>query len=178
MPTSTTRAHRLLRVCTAGVLLAGCAGAATTADADPTASAAGAVPAPPTTTPTDRATPTPDRSDASSEAHMISFAVEGGFTGQMRSLHVDPDGAALVEVSGRSARGRLDAARVDAIVAELDASGLFDRDRTFPAPEGADQQRFGITYDGATIVAYDATVPTELTAAVLLLEESLRDVQR
>lgn len=109
---------------------------------------------------------------------MISFAVEGGFANQMRCLRVDPGGEALVEVSGRSSSGQLDAARVEAIVTELDASGLFDRDRTYPAPAGADQQRFEIAYDGATIVAYDATVPSDLTEAVRLLEESLRDVQR
>ena len=109
---------------------------------------------------------------------MISFAVEGGFTNQIRSLDIDPDGAAHVEVSGRSADGRLEAARVDAIVSELDASRLFDRDRTYPAPEGADQQRFEITYEGATLVAYDATVPDELVDAVRLLEASLREAQR
>lgn len=109
---------------------------------------------------------------------MISFTVEGGFTNQIRSLRIDPGAEALVEVSGRSASGQLDAERVQAIVAELDASGLFDRDRTYPAPAGADQQRFEITYDGATVVAYDATVPPELTEAVRLLDESLRDAQR
>lgn len=176
----------MLRVCAAALVLAGCAGAGPATDVDPTASAAGPIAA--ASAPAGRTVdgaPGPVDGDAPStgpgpgrEQAMISFAVEGGFTGQMRSLRVDRDGRALVEVSGRSASGQLDRQQVDAIVAELDASGLFDRDRSYPGPEGADLQRFEITYAGATVVAYDPTVPPELTEAVRLLEEALRAAQR
>lgn len=109
---------------------------------------------------------------------MISFAVEGGFANQMRTIRIDPAGHAEVELSGESVRGELDTARVAQIVAQLEACGLFDRDRAYPPPRGIDLQRYEIAYGGATIVAYDTTVPPELTEAVRLLEESLRAVQR
>lgn len=104
----------------------------------------------------------------------VYFEVDGGFTNQIRSLSVGSDGEAEVEVSGRSSTRRLPGERIDAITTELDRSGLFDRDRTYEASGGADLQRYQIRYRGATVVAYDTTVPSELTAAVRLLEEALR----
>jgi hypothetical protein len=178
----TTCALHLLCACAAGMLVVGCAGAG---PAQPAASRPPSSPATVSTdaprddsaTPAAPGTPTPDRPPAGEEDAMISFAVEGGYTGQMRSVTIDPDGEARVDVMGSTARDQLDAAQVDAIVAELDRSALFDRDREYPAPAGADQQRYEITYDGATVVAYDGTVPPELTEAVRLLEAALRDVQ-
>lgn len=110
---------------------------------------------------------------------MITFAVEGGIANLMRSLRIDPTGQIQVDVNGRSSRGELAAERVARIVAALESSGLFDRDRTYSAPPaGADLQRYEISYADATIVAHDTTVPPELKEAMDLLEEALRDVQR
>ena len=110
---------------------------------------------------------------------MIAFAVEGGIANQMRSLRIDPTGMAQTDINGSSAGGELDASRVAQIVAALESSGLFTRDRTYPAPpSGADLQRYEITYEDATVVAHDTTVPPELSQAIRLLEEALREVQR
>ncbi len=111
---------------------------------------------------------------------MIIFAVEGGFTGQLRSLRIAPDGAAVAEVSGRRSSADLTRDQVEAITAELDSSGLFTTGarHSYPPPQGADVQRYEIRYRGATVVAHDTAVPPELTTAVQLLQAALRDVQR
>lgn len=116
-------------------------------------------------------------STASSEpAHedpLIRFRVDGGFANQIRRITIGAGGTARIEVSGRPAERRLAPETIRAIVAELDASGLFDRDRTYPAT-GADLQRFEIRYAGATVVGYDTSLPEELRAAVRLLEAAIR----
>lgn len=104
----------------------------------------------------------------------VYFAVEGGFANQIRSISIAPDGSAVVEVSGRTAEGQVEAATVAEIVAELDRSGLFDRDRTYDVEGGADLQRYELRYAGHTIVAYDTTVPPELDTAIAMLEAAIR----
>ena len=107
----------------------------------------------------------------------IRFAVEGGIAGQMCHITIGPGGQAAVEVNGAVSDGQLDPATVDAIVAVLDRSGLFDRDRAYDA-SGADLQRYQIDYAGHTVVAHDTSVPAELTEVIPLLEGSLRAIQR
>ncbi|MGE0511258.1 MAG: hypothetical protein AB7Q42_20280 [Acidimicrobiia bacterium] len=105
---------------------------------------------------------------------LVSFQVEGGFANQMRSIVIARDGTATTEVSGLISEKQLDETTVETIVAELDRSGLFDEDRTYPA-EGADLQRFEIRYAGATLVAFDTTMPSALAEAVRLLEGAIRN---
>jgi hypothetical protein len=112
-------------------------------------------------------------SEPGHEDPLIWFQVEGGFANQIRTITIGTGGAARIEVSGRPAERRLAPETVRAIVAELDGSGLFDRDRTYPAT-GADLQRFEIRYAGATVIAYDTSLPAELRAAVRLLEAAIR----
>lgn len=108
---------------------------------------------------------------------VITFTVEGGFAAQLRSLQIDADGSSVAVVSGRRSTGRLPEAEVSAIVAELERSGLFTGDHTYDPPQGADLQRYEIGYAGATVVAYDTTVPAQLTDAVRLLQAALRSLQ-
>ncbi len=183
---------RLLVVGVAGLVLAACAGdggdGSDVASGSPSASGASVSPAPPTThaSTAGRASPSaqtsgtlvPTRSESVEGEPVITFAVEGGFTAQIRSLQIGADGAALAEVSGRRSVGRLPQDEVAAIVAELERSGLFSSDHTYPPPpKGADLQRYEIGYAGATVVAYDTTVPPELTEAVRLLQAALRATQ-
>lgn len=111
-----------------------------------------------------------------SQSMEVYFAVEGGFANQIRSLSIAADGAATAEVSGRSSQGEVEPAILRTIISELDGSGLFDQDRTYEATGGADLQRYEIRYDGATVVAFDTTVPAELTEVIRLLDETLRAV--
>ena len=104
---------------------------------------------------------------------LLYFAVEGGFANLARSLTVARDGSAVAELNGQRSARQIDAATRQAIVAELERSKLFDRDRTYPA-QGADLQRYEIRYAGATVVAYDTSVPDPLSRAVELLEAALR----
>ncbi len=113
---------------------------------------------------------------------MIVFSLTGGITAQDSELTLDPDGAALAVVHGYRSTGRVAAGELEAIVSELDASGLFTGDpgtgeRTFGPPWGFDLQRYSITYRGATVVAYDTTVPPELVRVIALLQNALRGVQ-
>lgn len=109
---------------------------------------------------------------------MITFGIEGGFAAQLRSLQISPDGDLVADISGRRSTGRLSKAQLAAIVAALDASGLFDADHSYPAPSnGADLQRYEITYRGHTVVAHDTTVPRALNGAVRLLDAALRAVR-
>lgn len=115
--------------------------------------------------------------DRGEEGAVIRFAVEGGFAHQMRTLQIEAGGTAVAVVSGRRSTSRLAERDVAAIVAELDRSGLFDEDRSFPPPQGADLQRYEIGYAGTTVVAHDTTVPPELAGAIRLLQAVLRAVQ-
>jgi hypothetical protein len=90
-----------------------------------------------------------------------------------RSITIGDGGAAEVETSGTTRDATVDPATVEQIVAELEASGLFHRDRRYDA-EGADLQRYEIRYAGATVVAFDTAVPGELTGAIELLEAAIR----
>ena len=103
----------------------------------------------------------------------VYFSVEGGLAGRMRTITISPDGSTVVEVSGRRTTGQLDRATGEAIVSQLDQSRLFDRDREYPA-QGADLQRYEIRYAGATVVAYDTSIPDRLNPAIQLLEGTLR----
>ena len=103
----------------------------------------------------------------------IYFAVEGGFANQRRSITIAAGGEATVDVNGVVSDAALDGVSRSAIVSELEASGLFDRDRTYDA-QGADLQRYEIRYAGSTMVAYDTSVPDELVEAIRLLEEAIR----
>ncbi len=103
----------------------------------------------------------------------VYFAVEGGIANLVRSISIDADGAAQIEVSGRSSPRTIDAATLEAIRDQLDQSELFDQDRVYEA-EGADLQRYEIRYAGHTVVSYDTSVPLGLTEAVRLLEEATR----
>jgi hypothetical protein len=133
---------------------------ATTGPADPATSEAGSG-----GTATGQSEEQPDMS--------IHFAVEGGFANLARSITIGDGGAAEVETSGTTRDATVDPATVEQIVAELEASGLFDRDRRYDA-EGADLQRYEIRYAGATVVAFDTAVPGELTGAIELLEAAIR----
>lgn len=112
-----------------------------------------------------------------SERNVITFRVEGGFSGQLRELTIEPDGAASATVSGRQSSGQVGVDQVAAIRQALDASGLFSGDHTYPPGQGADLQRYTIGYHGATVVAYDTTVPPSLTEAVSLLQKALHQIQ-
>lgn len=106
---------------------------------------------------------------------VVRFAVEGGFANLARSVTIDGDGAVIRIRSGQESAGRLSTDEVTAIERALDGSGLFDRDRQYPAPPGAaDLQRYEISYQGHTLVAYDTTVPPELNEAVALLDAATR----
>lgn len=115
---------------------------------------------------------TTDNAD-SKAAGSIYFSVEGGFTGLGRSMTITADGSTEIEVSGRRSTTEIDTATRQAIVAELDRSGLFDRNRNYPA-RGADLQRYEIRYRGATVVAQDTSVPEPLIHAIELLDAALR----
>lgn len=108
---------------------------------------------------------------------MIVFSVQGGITAQDSELILDPDGVAQAVVHGHRTTGHLPPQEIRAILAELDDSGQFAEDRTDDPPMGFDLQRYSITYQGATVVAYDTTVPPELVRAISLLENALREVQ-
>jgi hypothetical protein len=172
-------------------LMAGCAGGATeqgTGEGAP----APASPAAGRTTP---ASPVPATGSAPGSAqvslqvstHAVSteegenviwFAVEGGFAHQLRELVVAEDGTTQAVVSGRPSTGHLAAAALARIRAELDGSGLFGSgDHEYPPGRGADLQRYEIRYAGSTVVAYDSTVPGELTTAIQLLQQALLDTQ-
>ncbi|MDH3680446.1 MAG: hypothetical protein OEV40_10915 [Acidimicrobiia bacterium] len=103
----------------------------------------------------------------------IYFAVEGGYANLSRSITIAVDGEATKEISGRPSSLQLPPDQVTAIVEQLDGSGLFDRDRNYPA-SGADLQRYEIRYQDVTVVAHDTAVPPELTEAIQLLEAALR----
>jgi hypothetical protein len=109
-----------------------------------------------------------------SPAMLIHFAAEGGFAGQARSITVVDGGSAVVEMNGVASDEQLDREQLAAIVAELERSELFDRDREYEA-QGADLQRYEIRYAGSTVVAYDTSVPEPLQEAILLLEQAIRD---
>lgn len=105
---------------------------------------------------------------------MIEFSVDGGFANLARSISIASDGTVDRVRSRQASSGQLTAEQVAAIVAELDQSGLFDRDREYPPPPGAaDLQRYQISYRGVTVVSYDTTVPAELAGAIGLLEQAL-----
>ena len=102
---------------------------------------------------------------------LVDFSVEGGYANLARSVAISETGAYEVERSGHRSSGTMSQAELDALVAELDESALFDRDREYPPPAGAaDLQRYEIRYNGVTVVAYDTTVPPELTRAVSSLD--------
>ena len=106
---------------------------------------------------------------------VVRFEVQGGFANLARSVTISGDGAVTRVRSGQESTGRLSTDEVTAIERALDGSGLFDRDREYPAPPGsADLQRYEITYRGHTVVAHDTTVPAELNEAVALLDAATR----
>jgi hypothetical protein len=179
----------IVAVAATGLVLAGCGdqsptpGESTVRTASPTMSAGpeGTTPTVETnpTTPTSQPTSQPTITDGQEDV-VITFEVEGGYTAQQRSLRLGRRGAAVAEVSGRSWTGTLPPEEIDAIVAELEASGLFEdgAGHTFAPSAGADLQRYQIGFNGASVTAYDTTVPTTLTRAVQLLQAALRSLQR
>ena len=104
---------------------------------------------------------------------LIYFAVEGGIANQMRSIAIAPDGSAAVEINGRASTKTLPPATVTALTAQLAGSGLFDRDRTYPA-QGADLQRYEIRFRGVTVIWFDTSTPPGLQATAGELEQALR----
>jgi hypothetical protein len=106
---------------------------------------------------------------------IIEFAVSGGFANLTRRVRIDEARDVELERGGRRARATIDEAELTELVGLLDTSGLFDRDREFPASaRAADLQRYEIRYGGATVVAYDTTVPPQLDRAVEVLEALAR----
>jgi hypothetical protein len=102
---------------------------------------------------------------------IVYFAVEGGYAGLARSIAIAEDGAVEVRRGGEPRSGAIGEADLQAIVTELDRSGLFDHNREYPAPAaGADLQRYEIRYKGATIVASDTVVPAELSDVIARLD--------
>ncbi len=175
----------LLVVCAVGLALAGCAddGGGSAPSTEPS-SELSSVPSsglPSSTAATAGASQSgPASEPAEMENVVITFEVEGGYAAQLRSLRLSGDGAAVAEVSGRTFVGTRPREEVETIVAELSGSGLFEdgATHTYPPQAGADLQRYQIGYNGATVLAYDTTVPPELTKAVQLLQAALRGVQR
>lgn len=116
-------------------------------------------------------------SDDREEDAVINFMVEGGFAHQLQTLQIEADGDTVAVVSGRRSSGHLTAEKVSAIVGELDRSGVFTEDRTYPSPPGADLRRYQVGYAGVTVVAYDTAVPADLAKAIQLLQSALRATQ-
>lgn len=104
----------------------------------------------------------------------IRFEVEGGYLALMRSIVIEPDGRATIEVSGRTSTADLDPGTVERLQQQLEDSGLFGADSRLET-EGADLQRYTVTYRGATLVATDGVVPNELTATFAELEQLILD---
>jgi hypothetical protein len=103
----------------------------------------------------------------------VYYAVEGGFANLRRSVAIAGDGSLDIDRNGLTSKGELSQEQLASIQSELDRSGLFDRNREYPAPKGsADLQRYEIRYRGATVVAHDTTVPAELSRAITLLEQA------
>ncbi len=100
----------------------------------------------------------------------IRFEVEGGYLALTRSIVISPDGTATIEVGGRTSTADLDPETVDRLQRQLDDSGLFGADTSL-VTEGADLQRYTVTYRGVTVVATDGVVPDELTATFAELEQ-------
>lgn len=106
----------------------------------------------------------------------VDYTVEGGYPGRALSVSAHHDGRVEVRRPGGRTSVRVAPDQVQAIEAALAGSGLFDRDREFPAPAGgADLRRHQIRYAGCTVVAYDTTVPPALAEAVRLLERALAE---
>lgn len=103
----------------------------------------------------------------------VYFSVEGGFANRIRSVKIGDGSVAEVVVGGRASATDVEPEVVEAIIDALDRSRLFDRDRCYEPEPGADLQRYEIRYAGATVVAFDTTVPDELTEAITLLEAVL-----
>jgi hypothetical protein len=103
----------------------------------------------------------------------VEYAVEGGYANLMRSVAVHDDGRLDLVRGGVRSVTHWPAHRVQRLVALLEAAGLFDEDREFPAPVGADLRRHQIRYAGVTVVAHDPSVPPELATAISLLEQAL-----
>jgi hypothetical protein len=104
----------------------------------------------------------------------FSFSADGGFANLSRAIEVHDDGSAEVVRGTARTASRPDQATIAAIVAKLDASALFDRDREFAAVPGADLQRYTITYRGYTVVAFDTVVPPALVDAIVGIERIIR----
>jgi hypothetical protein len=110
--------------------------------------------------------------DAQGAGVIVYFSVEGGYGNLARSIAIAEGGAVEVERGGKPTSDVIGKADLEAIVTDLNRSGLFDRNREYPPPTGAaDLQRFEIRYAGATIVAYDTTVPAELADVVARLDQ-------
>jgi len=101
---------------------------------------------------------------------VITFSVEGGFTGLSRSLEIRADGSATVDSNGAVSTGQVEPAELDRLVEALETSGLFEEDATFEA-EGADLQRYEIQFAGATVVAFDTAIPDALTEPIDALSQ-------
>ncbi|MBK7622747.1 MAG: hypothetical protein IPJ14_08780 [Kineosporiaceae bacterium] len=180
-------AQRVLVIAAATVCVGGCGGAAAPATVPSTGVsvsvpvASGPVrtstPTPTPILPPSAARPTTAGDSHETEHNVITFKVEGGFSGQLRELTIEPDGAASATVSGRRSVGRVEAEQLAAIRRALEGSGLFGGDHTYPPGAGADLQIYTIGYQGATVVAYDTTVPASLTEAITALQQVLRQVQ-
>ena len=123
--------------------------------------------------PTD-STPTEDSMPDDETDQTIRFDVEGGYLALMRSIVIEPDGRATIEVSGRTSTAEFDADTVGRLRQQLDDTGLFGADSRLEI-EGADLQQYTITYRGATLVATDGVVPIELTATFAELEQLILD---
>lgn len=114
----------------------------------------------------------PSTRQGQKEVELIYYAVQGGFTGLNRSTTIATDGATVWDSNDSTTNGSIALEDLDTLKTELDNSGLFDRDREFPAPHNmADLQRYEVRYKGATVVAYDLTIPPELSQAIAHLNE-------
>jgi hypothetical protein len=103
---------------------------------------------------------------------ILHLDVSGGYANLKRSVTIGESGSVERELGGTRSRRALEPTDLGALLAELDASGLFDQDREYPPPPGAaDLQRYEIRYRGVTVVAYDTTVPPELGSVLSRLEE-------
>ncbi|WP_088319317.1 hypothetical protein [Kineosporia sp. R_H_3] len=98
----------------------------------------------------------------------VSLVVEGGFTGMRYGVVLEDDGTCRVDRNGVVTDRPVGPATAAAVVAELDRSGLFDRDREYLAL-GADLRRYEVVHRGVTVVAQDTNVPAALARGLDML---------
>ncbi len=132
---------------------------------------------------------------------LISLEISGGYTGQITRLELRRDGAARVQVGGRTLTGRVDPEQVDGLLGDLESvpaeplpaepaaaepvtarqgpSGAAPKSpATAPGSMGAaDLRSYQVHFGGRTLTADDASVPRDLSEPLRRLEELVRAVQ-